>query len=285
MNLDLNLNLSQQQKLVMNQNMQLSIKILQMNSCDLREYINQQLEENPTLEISNEEKREEVFESYLRKNENDYNFKEYNPDNNVSPLDFISEKKLLKEFLYEQLCESKKYRNKEDLVKYLIENLDGKGYLDESIDSIAMKLDISVDEVEEGLNILQNFEPFGIGARSLEECLLIQVYKKGIYNNYVEDIIVNYLELIANNKFTEIAKKLKITAKEAQNYGDIIKKLEPKPSRGYYTGEETNFIVPDAFIKKIDGEYFILMNNDIIPSLHINEIYKEALKTSEDKEV
>ena len=90
-------------------------------------------------------------------------------------------------------------------------------------------------------------------------------------------MIENHLEDIADNKYQVIAKKLKITVKEAQDYGDIIKKLEPKPTRGFYTGEEVKFVIPDAEIRKIDGEYFIIMNNKVIPTLSINPIYNEIL--------
>ncbi|MGL5577007.1 MAG: RNA polymerase factor sigma-54, partial [Sarcina sp.] len=114
-------------------------------------------------------------------------------------------------------------------------------------------------------------------ARSLKECLIIQLRKKKILNDIAQNMIENHLEDIADNKYQAIAKKLKISVQEAQNYGDIIKGLEPKPARGFYTGEEVKFVVPDAEIRKIDGEYFIIMNNKVIPTLSINPIYNEVL--------
>ena len=109
--------------------------------------------------------------------------------------------------------------------------------------------------------------------------------REGKLDSNLENIINNYLELVADNKFKDIAKYLEITQLEAQNYGDIIKELEPKPSRGYYTGDEVKFITPDAYIKKIDEEYIVIMNNDVVPQLSINGAYKNLLLHGSDKEV
>ena len=98
-----------------------------------------------------------------------------------------------------------------------------------------------------------------------------------------ENIIENHLEDIAENRYQAIAKTMQITVKQAQEYGDTIKRLEPKPSRGYYTGEEVKFIVPDAYIRNLDGEYFIIMNEEVVPRLSINPIYKEILNDTKDE--
>ena len=78
---------------------------------------------------------------------------------------------------------------------------------------------------------------------------------------------------------------MKISPREAQRYGDIIKKLEPKPSRGFYTGEEVSYIIPDAEIKNIDGEFFIIMNEGVLPKLIINKTYRDVLKNGKDTEI
>ncbi|MEG0134068.1 MAG: RNA polymerase factor sigma-54, partial [Clostridium sp.] len=92
------------------------------------------------------------------------------------------------------------------------------------------------------------------------------------------------LELIGDNKYQVISKVLKITPKEAQDYGDLIKTLEPKPSRGFYTGDDVKFIIPDASIRKIDGEYFVIMNEGALPRLSINSLYKKIVNSKEDKQ-
>ena len=167
----------------------------------------------------------------------------------------------------------------------MIESIDSRGYLDETIENICSKFNISEEKCVQALEILQSLEPAGIGARNLQECLLIQLRREGKLDSNLENIINNYLELVADNKFKDIAKYLEITQLEAQNYGDIIKELEPKPSRGYYTGDEVKFITPDAYIKKIDEEYIVIMNNDVVPQLSINGAYKNLLLHGSDKEV
>ena len=90
--------------------------------------------------------------------------------------------------------------------------------------------------------------------------------------------------MLADNSYNIIARDLKITIKKAQEYGDMIKELQPKPSSGFYTGEEVKYIAPDAYIKKIDNEFIIIMNDEILPRLTINNIYKEIIDNGNDKE-
>ena len=149
---------------------------------------------------------------------------------------------------------------------------------------IAEELRIEVSKVEYAVKLLQSMEPVGIGARNLRECLELQIDRIGVTDVYLYKIIDEYLELLAENKFNIIAKELDIDVKKAQEYGDIIKSLNPKPSCGFYTGEEVKYIVPDAYIKKIDKEYYIVMNDELGPKLTINAVYKEILKNDTDKE-
>lgn len=293
MKLDFNLNLSQQQKLVMTQNMQLSINILQMSACELREFINKELEENPIIDSDFNLKKDTEIEQYKKmiesieydnSNYSSYSKGEYD-EKGLSPLNFVSEKKTLKSYLYEQLHTNKEVKNLRIIIDYMIESLDSRGYLDETVENICNKFNISEEKCVQALEILQDLEPAGIGGRNLKESLLIQLKRKKKLDLNLENIINNYLDLVADNKFKDIAKYLNISQIEAQNYGDIIRELEPKPSRGYYTGDDVKFITPDAYIKKIDKEYIVIMNNDIVPQLSINGVYKNLLLHGSDKEV
>ncbi|MBD7915902.1 RNA polymerase factor sigma-54 [Clostridium sp. Sa3CUN1] len=294
MKLDFNLNLTQEQRLVMTQQMQLSIKLLQMSTYDLREYIENEFLENPILEgnfdfVQEEKKYEDKIDykemiKYLEfDNYGSQSYGEYNKDDDVSPFNFISEKESLTEFLQEQLIEADEDDYIKAIVSYMIENIDGRGYLDMPLEDICKELNISLELGQEALEVLQDLDPDGIGARDLKECLKIQLLKKGMLDENLEIIIDEYLDLIADNKYSVIAKNLKITPKEAQDLGDIIKKLEPKPSRGFFTGDEVKFIIPDAAIRKIDGQYFVIMNEGVIPRLSINNLYKNILNNKDDK--
>ncbi|MGG7214836.1 RNA polymerase factor sigma-54 [Clostridium nigeriense] len=294
MKLDFNLNLTQEQRLIMTQEMQLSIKLLQMSTYDLRDYIENEFLENPILEgnfdfVQEDKKYDDKIDykemiKYLEfDNYGSQSYGEYNKEDDVSPFNFISEKESLTEYLKEQLIESEEDEYKKAIVSYMIENIDSRGYLDMSLEDICKELNISIELAQDSLEILQDLDPDGIGARDLKECLKIQLIKKGLLDDNLEIIIDEYLDLIADNKFNVIAKKLKITPREAQDLGDIIKNLEPKPSRGFYTGDEVKFIIPDAAIRKIDGQYFVVMNDGVIPKLSISNIYKEVLNNKEDK--
>lgn len=295
MRLDFGLNITQEQKLIMTQQMQLSIKILQMSTYDLKDYIESEFVENPILEgnfdfVQDEKKDEDKinykeiikyleFDNYSSQSYGDYK------EDDISPFTFISKKESLTEYLKEQLIDTDENEYIKSIVLYMIENLDNKGYLEVPLSYICCELKISEEEAEEALEILQDLEPNGIGARSLKECLKIQLIRYGKLTEELEEVIDNHLELIAENKFSNLGKILKVDSKEAQNIGDTIKALEPKPARGFYTGEEINFIIPDATIRKIDCEYYVIMNDGVIPRLSISPIYKQILNDNSDKKM
>jgi RNA polymerase sigma-54 factor len=297
MNLDLGLKLTQEQKLIMTMQMQLSIKLLQMSSYELLQHINKELQENIVLECSeanfesvdpSDEKKELInykeLIKYLEFDEySNGNYKTTDTEEEISPFNFISNKVTLKDFLIEQLIETNIDAEKFKICRYIVDNLDDRGYLDYGTIDISKDLLISIELFDECLAIVQSLEPCGVAARDLKECLLLQLDSKGIRDYYFEEIINEYLVLLSENKYAAIGKKLGITPLEVQRYGDLIKELEPKPSRGYFTGEETSYIIPDAYIRKIDDEYIILMNDNIIPKLNINNTYKDVINHSEDK--
>lgn len=301
MNLDYNMKMTQEQRLVLTQNMQQSIKLLQMSLHDLREYIDNEYSENPVLEVNEEissyddeqinrdvniedkydHKKlvEELYsDNYKDRSETNYSNEE------VSPLNFIEKKVSLKEYLQEQLIEADIDQYMLDICNYIVESLDYRGYLEISTGELAEELNIPEEIVNKALDVVQALEPYGIGARNIKECLLIQSLKLNILDDVIEKMILNHLENIAENKYETVAKDLNINPREAQRYGDLIKKLEPKPSRGFYTGEEVNYIIPDAEIKNVDGEFFILMNESVLPRLMINKTYRDVLRNNQDSE-
>ncbi len=293
--MDLNLNLTQEQKLIMTQQMQLSIKLLQMSTYDLREYIEKEFSENPVLEahyedtkeVSKEQDRLEYKElvKYLESdNYGSQSYGEYDEEG-ISPFTFISKPESLTDYLEGQILELPIDEYMRSVCSYMVECLDQKGYLDIKKEELMNELDCSEETFNRALIVIQNLEPAGIGARDLKECLEIQLERRGENDPIVKEIIDNHLDDLADNRYQVIAKDLDITPKKAQDYGDLIKTLEPKPSRGFYTGDEVGFIIPDAEIRKIDGEFFILMKDGVLPMLSVNPLYKDILKDStNDKE-
>lgn len=300
MKLDYNLKITQEQKMILTQNMQQSIKLLQMSMHDLREYIDNEYSENPVLEIDESGNINEDYQidSHMKNNEelkpkeliddiDGYREKEeinYSKDEQASPLNFIEKKKSLKEYLYEQLLEVDNDQYTVGIAKYIVESLNSRGYLEISTDEIAKELKIPKYDVEEGLKVVQSLEPYGIGARNIHECLLIQSLRLNILDDIIEKMILYHLEDVAKNKYDVMAKEFKISPSEAQRYCDLIKGLEPKPSRGFYTGDEVKYIVPDAEVKNIDGELYIIMNDSVLPRLMVNKTYKNVLTDNSDIE-
>ena len=296
MRMDYSYNLTQEQKLVLTHEMQLSIKVLQMSANELREYINDEFAENPILDIqenisnSADSKSKELdkydYKEMIKYLEFDnYGAQSYGSydDEEISPFNFISEKKSLKEYLYEQINEIEENDLIISIAGYIIESLDHRGYLEISVEEIAKEINIDKALVEEALEVVQDLEPYGIGARNLKECLKIQLINLGLIDDILEKIVDDHLEDIANSRYVNIAKSLNISPREAQRYGDIIRKLEPKPSRGFFTGEDVKFIIPDAEIRNIQGEFYIIMNDGILPKLSVNNAYKEVLNTNADE--
>ncbi|WP_197540080.1 RNA polymerase factor sigma-54 [Clostridium botulinum] len=286
------LSLTQEQKLIMTQQMQLSIKLLQMSTYELQQYVEKEVQENPVLDSQNIHKEDKGIEDinykklikHLEYNGNEYgSYSSYNKEEETSPFNFISNEKSLKEYLQEQIIELNENKYIKSICIYIIENIDDKGYLPVRDEEISEELKVPLHSIEEAIDIVQSLEPDGIGARNLKECLKIQLKKKSINNSKICEIIDNFLPLVAENRYNVISKKLSISIKKAQEYGDVIKTLQPKPSRGFYTGNEVKYIVPDAYIKKIDNEYYIIMNEELLPKLTVNNLYKDIVLNDTDE--
>ena len=137
--------------------------------------------------------------------------------------------------------------------------------------------------IENVLFTIQTFDPLGVGARNLKECLLIQVRGDILKNPYIESIIKDYLEDIAHNRLLKIAKDLDLDLKEVQRICDYIKTLEPKPGRCFsHNTDQVKYITPDVTIEYIDGEYIIILNDVTGPRLNINNFYKEMIRKGND---
>lgn len=289
MNLGFELKLSQEQKLVMTMQMQQSIKILQMSSYELNEYIEKELEENIVLDKDDSFDRDIIKYKEIIKNlgENNYsdNYFPSNEKDEVSPFNLISEKKTLKDYLKEQVTYSSINKNDQLICKYIIDNLDDRGYLEENIiEELMMDLQIDREKAERCLKFVQSLEPIGIGCRTLSECLNIQLSKKGYNDTILKELIDKYLIELSQGKYRLLSEKLKISIKQVQEYEDLIKTLEPKPSRGYFTGEAIGYIFPDVYIKKIDEDFVVITNENLFPNLKVNGIYKDVINQSHDKE-
>lgn len=289
------LTLTQTQKLIMTPELQQAITILQLSALELDQYIEKEFLENPLLdihedasdskEVSDESEPDEIdWDEYFQNNPG-FEATNFKRERNEKPNydNFISQVPSLQEHLMIQLHLSSDSKKTFKIGEFLIGNIDKRGYLTIDIDETAQFLRVTEDEVEEVLKLVQSFDPSGVGARNLRECLLIQLEQRGTKDPKLVELIDNHLEDIADARYNRIAESLNITLCEVQRLKDIISKLDPKPARNFSSTLDTQYIIPDATIKKINSDYIVIMNDSLSPKLSINSYYRSLL-SSEDKE-
>ncbi|MCJ8347509.1 RNA polymerase factor sigma-54, partial [bacterium] len=166
---------------------------------------------------------------------------------------------------------------------YIIAALDHNGWLKESVEKIAASLLCSVEQVEKTLTLIQSFDPVGIAARDLKECLLIQYYQEEINDRTVRLLLENHLEELANNRMKEISKALNISYKEIDIAYKRIKELNPRPASGYlHEVSVAEMIRPDLFLEfDEDDQMVITLNDNYLPNLNVNQRYQEKIQNAE----
>ncbi len=275
--------------------------LLQLPVLRLEQRIKQELEMNPLLELDMEleemqqqemeeaQKEEEEEEEEKPEEETEVDWEEIlNDENNMEikqPRDKNEEEInrpeaapiTLMDHLLEQLHLAP-FDEKQMLIgEYVLWCIDDDGYLGCEIDAIAEYFDTIEEEVEKVIQLIQRFDPVGIGARNLQECLLIQLYELHPDEDMSVRMLLECFEDFANKRFEKIAKKLEIDLPEVKRIMDLVAKLNPKPGERYVS-EAENYIIPDAVIVREDDEYRIQLNDWNIPRLRINESYKQMLK-------
>jgi RNA polymerase sigma-54 factor len=186
----------------------------------------------------------------------------------------------LMDHLLEQLHLSKLTPNQMEIGEYILWCLDDAGYLSCDLESVVEQFSVELTQAEEVLKVIQRFDPVGIGARNLQECLLIQLQEKFPEDKNAIRMINECFEDFTNKRFEKIAKKLEISLDEVRRIMDLISKLNPKPGERYIS-EAENYITPDVLVVKEDGNFRIILNDWNMPRLRINESYKQLLKNKE----
>jgi len=287
-----------------------SLKLLQVNTLQLEQLLRTELEMNPVLETSETqeleqespekaEKTEEPAADETPKEEQEIEVKEdpidweeyledgfdaggrmsedegRSDDDRFEPTAVYQQS--LTEFLETQLFEKKIEGHLRLVVQYLISSLDADGYLRTPIEQIVEQTKVSAFEIEEALNLIRNMEPAGVGACTLQECLSIQLKKRGFGDTLAARIVRDAWELFEKMRIPEIARTFGVELREVQGALDIIKTLNPKP--GYQvTADRPAVIVPDLIVEKVDGEFLVMLNDRSVPSLHINKGYARMIR-------
>ena len=290
--------LEQSQKLVMTPQLQQAIQILQFTSLELEEYINEQLEKNPVLEkieeadeseymLNIESEKNRIKEINWKEYTEDFNNFEYtrgiyyNEDNEFSFENIVSKEITLQEHLLFQYNLIMSDREHTKIGEYIINSIDDRGYLMATVEEIAACFNEEQSVIENILQIIQTLDPPGVGARTLEECLLIQLCLLDIKDRKIYTLIEKHLFDIASNRYPHIAKQLGVTPKKVQNYCDFIKTLEPRPGRSF-AHNRNRYIIPDVIVRKIGKEYIILDNDHRGTGLVIRNDYKKMMASGDE---
>lgn len=311
---ELKQNLKLTQQLVMTPQLQQAIKLLQLSRLELVDLISQEMEENPLLEevatdeyqdeatvpegdivdtvvereeIKTIERTEEITGEGDGKEEFDWNnyLEDYGPtgvrydrkdDETPSWDNMLMVKAQLADHLMWQLKLSRFSDAEMKVGEQIIGNLDNNGYLVASIEEVAGQEGVETYFVENVLKKIQEFDPPGIAARDIKECLLIQARILGVLSPLVEMIITEHLKDLETKNYTNISRKLKVPLSDVLQAVIIISNMDPKPG-GIYSEDRIDTIIPDVYVYKSGDEYKIVLNDDGLPKLRISNFYKEIM--------
>jgi len=316
MALEQKLNLRLSQRLVMTPSLQQAIKLLQMSKLELEEILTQEMVENPLLEEEQEEapepetaeraeaRQEEVaapppdtaaptepppekerdsfdeidFDTYFQDYiESAYNPRQYEESEAVPLENTLSRPQGLPEYLNWQLSMSDAPESVREIANYLIGNVDEDGYLRVTRDEIRAAGYTDDPEVEKALDVVRSFDPPGVCAFDLPDCLMLQIRALGIDNPLIETVITKHWTEFLNRQYAPLCKTLGVGMSELQAVLEIIKNLEPKPGRKY-SSERTIYVEPDVAVRKVGDEYVIQLNEDGLPKLRISAAYRRMLR-------
>jgi RNA polymerase sigma-54 factor len=306
MALELRQQLKLTQQLIMTPQLQMAIKLLQLSRLEMLDTIRQELEENPALEEvqdnpqdENPGEQSENFDTETYQTEevtikekiqDDIDWSvylgEYNTPGRVSYESedkdsprfeaFIAPKQSLRDHLLWQFLMIKPSTQEEAVASVIVGNLNKDGFLCCSVEEVAAMSNATVDEVEQILAKMQSFDPIGVCARDLRECLLIQADHFGFKDTIVSEIINNHLHDLEKKNYKGICKALKISLDDVIAAVNVIKGFEPKPGR-QFSEETPQYINPDIYVYKLENDFVVVLNDDGMPKLRVNSFYKNSI--------
>jgi len=287
-----------------------SLEILQLPVLELQSVIQQELEQNPALEeydapqAAPETPAEPTAPEPETDNNKEMDFKEdyeillkldddwrefyqqsqtlqrWTPDDAERRehfLDSMVQSESLQEHLMAQLPMAGLEQEDRRIGELLIGSITSDGYLSTSIEELAASTGYSVQKLNEVLAVIQGFDPVGVGARDLSDCLLLQLRRRGLDQSPAANMVRLHLNDLAARKYARIAKEMNLPLETVQETARVIAALEPKPGRAF-AAESTNFIHPEITIRKVDGEYMVQLDDDHLPHIRISRHYHKLLE-------
>ncbi|HXG54743.1 MAG TPA: RNA polymerase factor sigma-54 [Vicinamibacterales bacterium] len=295
------------QKLILTPSLQQAIKLLPMSTLELADLLNQEMVENPLLEevpteelqpAEQQQQAEKTAEEKAAAEKPDtwddadfeYFFGDYLDDGyrprtpqevkELPPIEnTLSTAASLTDHLMWQLSLQTSDEKLIEIGSAIIGNLDDDGYLVASAEEIAAMGDWPVGEVEKALQHLQTFDPIGVCARDLQECLWLQIRHLGLEGTATEKIITEHLRLLQNHQVPEIARRLGVPIEDLKEHVEIIRHLDPKPG-SRYNPSQSQYVIPDVYVIKTEDQYVAMLNEEGLPQLRISPVYRRLLDKS-----
>jgi RNA polymerase sigma-54 factor len=312
MALELRQNLKLAQKLVMTPQLRQAIKLLQLGRLELTEALQAEIEQNPMLEEAppvvelptNPEAltAEEVtyqpeapvtdrvkgddpatvaeinWEDYSNSFDTDLSFSHETPPADApSQFDFISATPGLGSYLQWQLTHLELTEQDIDLTTFIVCNLDGHGFLEATIEDICAYGHCTEEEAEGCLRLVQSLDPPGIAARDIRESLLLQLDRLDYYDTLPYRIVEQHMGLLESRNYAQLARETGAPLKKVNEAVAVIQDLIPYPGNEF-SNEQTNYVTPDVYLYKIDGEFVIQLNDEGLPHLQVSSEYQQLLK-------
>jgi RNA polymerase sigma-54 factor len=290
------------QKLILTPSLQQAIKLLPMSTLELSELLNQEMVENPMLEEvpteelqpveAAQEKQEEQKSAEKEKGDTwddqdyEYFFGDYLDDGyrpktptevkELPPIEnTLSTSASLSDHLLWQLSMQTDDPSLREIGEAIIGNLDDDGYLVATVEELAAMGPWPPEEVERALSLVQGFDPIGVASRDLQECLLLQLKRTG-EDPVAEKIVTDHMRLLQNHQVPELARKLGMSIDDLKQHIELIRHLDPKPG-SRYNPSQSQYVIPDVYIVKIEDAYVAVLNEEGLPQLRISPVYRRLL--------
>ncbi len=283
--------------------MQQSLALLQAPAMELRSIIQTELESNPVLDEAAEEpvtdaaEAETTFEDEQeakKQAERDEDWRELFVQSNQSSTPYTAEDaerrqfffdsqiepELLSDHLSQQLSMATNDPNVIIAGDELIGNIDDEGFLKASLEEISSTTAISYDKVQEALHLLQTFDPVGVGARDLRECLMIQIDRLGKGEDVEAAVVNHHLAELGRKKYQEIARALKVSTERVIEASHFIATLQPRPGSAFSPENKLHIVQTEITVQKVNEEWIVFLNDDGIPRLRISDQYKDLIGTN-----
>ncbi len=291
------------QKLILTPSLQQAIKLLPMSTLELADLLNQEMVENPLLEEVPTEELQPAEQQQQQEKPADqqpadkgdawddadyeYFFGDYLDDGyrsrtpsevkELPPIEnTLSTAASLSDHLLWQLSLQTDDDRLKEIGSAIVGNLDDDGYLVASVEEIAAMGEWPVADVERALQHVQTFDPIGVAARDLQECLWLQIRHLGLEGTATEKIVTEHLRLLQNHQVPEIARKLGISLEDLREHVEIIRNLDPKPG-SRYNPSQSQYVIPDVYVVKVEDQYVAALNEEGLPQLRISPVYRRLL--------